>query len=315
MKLDAQGIAETWEQVVAHLGLQIDAERFVSVAAALGEDPATAWADARRELEAQGAPVDVVRRALFALFGVVTDLDPALAEQVAPALALLAGAPSLAMISPSRHVLGRELLGRELLERVHDGPLQDAIALQLRFRRDPAMSEVHSALTGLVSSLRSVLAEAHPNASDQATATGRDMALEAQLAAAARRCTWAHVTMRCQVPDGLSDEIADLALRVVRESLANLRHADATSARVDVRAVGETLWVHVEDDGVGFDSRRPLQHRPGHLGLPWLRDVVASGGGTFNVRSAPGLGTRITVELPLGSHASFSPHLTTTLSA
>ena len=309
MKLDAQGIAETWEQVLAHLGLQIDAERFVSVAAALGEDPATAWANARRELEAQGAPVDVVRRALFALFGVVTDLDPALAEQVAPALALLAGAPSLAMMSPSRHSLGRDLL-----ERVHDGPLQDAIALQLRFRRDPAMSEVHSALTGLVSSLRSVLADAHPSSGNEATAAGRDMALEAQLAAAARRCTWAHVTMRCQVPDGLSDEIADLALRVVRESLANLRHADATSARVDVRAVGETLWVHVEDDGVGFDSRRPLQHRPGHLGLPWLRDVVASGGGTFNVRSAPGLGTRITVELPLGAHAS-SPHLTTTLSA
>ncbi|HWH32215.1 MAG TPA: ATP-binding protein [Egibacteraceae bacterium] len=279
---DARGIADAWSRVVAHLDIQIPAERLEAAAAALGGDPAAAWAEARRQLVAHGAPAHVVRRALFALFGVVTDRDPAVAEQAAPALALLAGAPSLATATRSRTP--------DLLERVHDGPLQDAIALQLKVRQDPALGELHRAIAGLVSSLRSVLSEG---------VTRQDVALEAQLAAAVRRCPWAHVTVECTVPEGLNDEIADLVLRVVQESLANLRHADARNAHVQVRAGAEWLRVKVEDDGAGFDARVALTPRPGHLGLPWLSDAIASCGGQLMVRSAHGLGTRVMADLPL----------------
>ena len=294
---DARGIAETWSRVVAHLGVQIPAERLDTAAQALGSDPAGAWAEARRQLVAHGAPADVVRRALFALFGVVTDRDPAVAEQAAPALALLAGAPSLATVGKPQ---------RSLLERVHDGPLQDAIALHLQVRENPALSEIQRAIGELVSSLRSVISEG--------AGSGQDATLEAQLAAVARRCTWAHVTIQSEVPEGLGDDVADLVLRTVQESLANLRHADARNAHVDVRVRGEWLRVHVEDDGDGFDARVAMTPRPGHLGLPWLRDSIAACGGQLMVRSAPGLGTRVMADLPLTArqqaHVSMAHSLT-----
>lgn len=280
---DARGIAEAWSRVVAHLGVQVPAGRLEAAAAALSTDPAGAWADARRELVAHGAPALVVRRALFALFGVVTDREPAVAEQAAPALALLAGAPSLATVAVPA--------ARDLLERVHDGPLQDAIALHLKVRENPALGELQRAIAGLVSSLRNVISEG---------AARNDTTLEAQLAAAARRCPWAHVTLDCRVPQGLSDQVADVALRVVQESLANLRHAAARTAHVQVRMHDEWLRVHVEDDGQGFDTRVALTPRPGHLGLPWLRDAISGCGGQLMVRSAPGLGTRVMADLPLG---------------
>lgn len=296
MEQDARGIAEAWSRVVAHLGIAVEAERLESAAAALGQDPASAWALARRELAVNGAPAHVVRRALFALFGVVTDRDPAVAEQAAPAFALLAGAPSLAAVS-KKH---------SLVERVHDGPLQEAIALQMRVRENPDFAEIDQALAGLVASLRGVIAGDAPR---------RDTTLEAQLAAAARRCTWAHVELECHVPHGLSDEVADLVLRVVQESLANLRHADARVARVTVRETEGELRVAVEDDGAGFDPRAVSTPRPGHLGLPWLRDAVAACGGELQVRSAPGLGSCVTAALPLASRPARSERLTDSLTA
>lgn len=299
MEQDARGIAAAWSRVVAHLGIDVEAERLESAAAALGPQPAIAWAMARRELAAHGAPAHVVRRALFALFGVVTDRDPATAEQAAPAFALLAGAPSLAAIAKTGKTT--------LVERVHDGPLQEAIALQMRVRENPDFAEIDQALSGLVASLRGVIA-----GSD---GLGRDTTLEAQLSAAARRCHWAHVELTCQVPQGLSDEIADLILRVVQESLANLRHADARLARVVVREEQGELRVTVEDDGAGFDPRAVSTPRPGHLGLPWLQDVVASSGGELRVRSAPGLGSCVTASLPLASRPAGSGRLTDSLTA
>lgn len=298
MEQEARGIAEAWSRVVAHLGIAVEAERLESAAAALGQDPATAWAIARRELAAHGAPAHVVRRALFALFGVVTDRDPAVAEQAAPAFALLAGAPSLAAISRT----GKP----NLVERVHDGPLQEAIALQMRVRENPDFAEIDHALSGLVASLRGVIA---------ADPARRDMTLEAQLGAAARRCHWAHVELTCQVPQGLSDEVADVVLRVVQESLANLRHADAHVARVTVREELDELRVTVEDDGAGFDPRTAMTPRPGHLGLPWLQDAVAASGGELRVRSAPGLGSCVSASLPLACGPARSERLTDSLTA
>lgn len=294
---DARGIVEAWSRVVAHLGVQIPAERLQAAADALGTDPAAAWAEARRQLIAHDAPADVVRRSLFALLGVVTDRDPAVAEQAAPALALLAGAPCIATTARTP--------ARELVERVHDGPLQDAIALQFSMRQNPALSEIQLAITALVSSLRNVISE---------SSTRSDLSLEAQLAAAARRCPWAHVTVASRVPEGLSDEVADLLLRVVQESLANLRHAEARNAHVEVRTGEEWIRVVVEDDGAGFDARAALAPRPGHLGLPWLSESISACGGQLMVRSAPGLGTRVMADLPLAArpagHNSLAHSLT-----
>ena len=80
---------------------------------------------------------------------------------------------------------------------------------------------------------------------------------------------------------------------MVGESLANARtHGHAALVRIAVAAAGDALRVTVDDDGVGGadDSIG--------IGLVRLRERVESFGGTFEVESAPGRGTRVDAIIP-----------------
>ncbi len=95
-------------------------------------------------------------------------------------------------------------------------------------------------------------------------------------------------------PHNGTDAGSDLAvLRIVEEALHNaLRHARATHIVVRLRHGG----IEVSDDGVGFEPQS-ADLRSRHLGLTSMEERAAELGGRIEVRSAPGTGT--TVELQL----------------
>ncbi|UOY03882.1 sensor histidine kinase [Blastococcus sp. PRF04-17] len=93
-----------------------------------------------------------------------------------------------------------------------------------------------------------------------------------------------------------SEEV--VLLRGAQEALANVRrHASATAVVLRISSVGtgqsRQVSVHVEDDGVGFDPEDAVG-----VGLAGLRDRAEEVGGTVDVVSAPGEGTRVTVRVP-----------------
>ncbi len=95
----------------------------------------------------------------------------------------------------------------------------------------------------------------------------------------------------------LPDELKTCIYRVVQEALHNCaRHSQAKSVRVVVEQERSKILLTVEDDGRGFDVRRTRG-----LGLIGMEERVNHLGGVFQVRSAPGSGTRVAVELPLAS--------------
>ena len=87
--------------------------------------------------------------------------------------------------------------------------------------------------------------------------------------------------------------------RIVQEALANVaRHAQADRAEVALSYGSGQVTLSVLDRGRGFD---PQTRRPGsHLGLWSMQERVEPFGGRFQVESAPGRGTRLTVTVPLG---------------
>jgi len=88
---------------------------------------------------------------------------------------------------------------------------------------------------------------------------------------------------------------------VAREAIRNARaHASSASVRVAVtRTAGATCLV-VADDGAGFTpQRRGEREAEGHLGLTLLEAIVEQAGGTLVVRSSPGEGTMVEMELPV----------------
>ena len=90
--------------------------------------------------------------------------------------------------------------------------------------------------------------------------------------------------------------------RIVQEALANVaRHSGADLAHVSLSVEGgRVLRVVIADAGRGFD---PAAVRDSGLGLAGIRERAALLGASLAIATAPGAGTRITLEVPLGAAA------------
>ncbi len=95
-----------------------------------------------------------------------------------------------------------------------------------------------------------------------------------------------------------TDSIRRTLLQVSREAMVNSsRYSRASCIRVSLRSSGDTLEMDVSDDGVGFDPASV--DRAAHFGLQLMGERVRSVGGELQVTSTPGLGTLVTVRLPM----------------
>jgi len=88
------------------------------------------------------------------------------------------------------------------------------------------------------------------------------------------------------------------AFRIAQEALHNaLRHGGA-AARIAVVLHSEPgrLELTVTDDGVGFEPQTPAT-RARRLGLTTMAERARAAGGTLEITSAPGAGTRVRLEV------------------
>lgn len=94
-------------------------------------------------------------------------------------------------------------------------------------------------------------------------------------------------------------DVETLLYRVAQESLTNVaKHAQASSVSIELRENGDGLSLHVQDDGVGFELPSPgTDDEERGFGLHSMRDRVRLFGGRFAVRSSPGRGTAVEVDV------------------
>ncbi|MGW1342958.1 ATP-binding protein [Kribbella sp. NPDC002412] len=84
-------------------------------------------------------------------------------------------------------------------------------------------------------------------------------------------------------------------LRSAQEALANVRkHAAATQVLITLGISDDGVWIEIRDDGTGFT---PSTADAGY-GLAAMRGRVEESGGSVQVESAPGQGTRVQVLIP-----------------
>ena len=87
-------------------------------------------------------------------------------------------------------------------------------------------------------------------------------------------------------------------LRIAHEAIHNaLRHADASKITVSLRQDDGILRLEVADDGSGFDPDR-ADLRSKHLGLTSMEERARELGGRLEIRSTPGTGTTVSLEVP-----------------
>jgi signal transduction histidine kinase len=132
-------------------------------------------------------------------------------------------------------------------------------------------------------------------------------ALDWQARETAKR-TGMRVQLNSELTDELPEEHKTCIYRVVQEALNNCaRHAQASTVEVEVRRETGKILLSVLDDGSGFDTGRVRG-----LGLRGMEERVRHLGGTFEIDSRPGRGTKVQVVLPLaslnGNHNGTNPH-------
>jgi len=215
----------------------------------------------------------------------------------------------------SAHAERRKLVGqlinaheeerKRIVEDLHDDPVQAVVALRMRLETLAARTsdpELARELGGLredaaaaAERLRRLLFEIQPVELDR---RGVAVALRLCLEQAS-----ADTGLVYELDDRTTrrppQAVRTLLYRVGREAVSNVRkHAQAS--RVDVQLDDDTdgFSLNIRDDGNGFDAAHGLRVRPGHLGLPAMREQVEITGGRLMLESQPGTGTALEVWLP-----------------
>lgn len=99
---------------------------------------------------------------------------------------------------------------------------------------------------------------------------------------------------------GLGQEIELQFMRIIQEALSNVRkHARAKNVQVIFKDAGQWVRIVVTDDGQGFDPAAVAARQAGGFGLQSMRERVKSLGGSLEVISQPGQGTKLIVHAPL----------------
>jgi two-component system NarL family sensor kinase len=201
---------------------------------------------------------------------------------------------------------------RRIAGSLHDGIVQDVSASsllvagaadQLRERGTNGaaqeiaedLAQAARALRHSAGSLRSLLVEIYPPDLDRA-------GLASALGDLAARLRPRGIDVRIDVPDGLELPLgtATLLFRTAQEALRNVtKHAGAGNVEITVRETPGSLLLEITDDGRGFDLTSTVSRpRTGHLGLSVLADLAAADGATLGIRTQPGAGTSLRLEVP-----------------
>jgi len=100
----------------------------------------------------------------------------------------------------------------------------------------------------------------------------------------------------------LPSEVEFALYRIAQGSIANIAwHSKAKNATINVKCDSDEFIMQIEDDGIGFDASRPIEvDESGRgRGLFSMKERANLLGGTCDIQSQPGKGTKITVKVPV----------------
>ena len=206
--------------------------------------------------------------------------------------------------SRRRIVSAQDERARKLERDIHDGAQQQLVALSVQLRlaqqlvdRNPAkaqelLADLQTRTTETIEDLRDLARGIYPPLL-------ADQGLAAALEAQARRSS-----LVVEVhPDGVGRYRQDVESAVYfccLEALNNVaKYADASRVEIRLTSTDGELHFEVEDDGRGFD-RAVTTYGTGIQGMADRLDAI---GGSIDVHSAPGEGTRVIGRLPVDGGA------------
>lgn len=186
---------------------------------------------------------------------------------------------------------------------LHDGVVQDLAGSSLALSTVAARSDgasrleletVGRSLRVSMRSLRSLLVEIYPPDLHTGGLAAAVDDLVAPLVASG-----VAVDVDVTGTEDVPRPVVELVWRVAQEAVRNVaRHSRAARMSLTVRREGDRVVLEVVDDGVGY--ARDVVVPEVHFGLRAAGSLVREHGGTLEVESAPGEGTVVRMEVPVG---------------
>jgi signal transduction histidine kinase len=286
--------------------------------------PVFVWAVFR--LGAIAVTGSILSSACIAIWGTMHQLGPFVLDDQNSSLLLLQGnvgiiAATMLLLSSAmsdqRRTLERvqsdELLLRQLLElqererksvahEIHDGFAQFTIGAKMiidgargKFAEmDPDLSASGRLLDKAVTEARRMISGLRPMIIDE---KGIVNAVD-YLVAEEEKVNSMSVTFTHELSRERFDPTLEAAVfRIVQEALTNARrHSQTKSARVNIRQANSKLTIEVSDQGVGFNVDDVPSDR---FGLRGIRERARLFNGKASIKSSPGEGTVIVVQVPI----------------
>ena len=102
----------------------------------------------------------------------------------------------------------------------------------------------------------------------------------------------------------LGEPHASTLFRVMQESLTNVvRHAQAKRVVMQLEGCGDDALLTITDDGIGVGPASTESRPRNSFGLRGIRERILLLGGTVDISSQPGSGTRLVARIPLSTAA------------
>ena len=201
---------------------------------------------------------------------------------------------------------------RRIARDLHDGVVQNlagmaftltATASQMKEKGDlNGNAELLGLLENSAEETRAAMKDLRTLIIEIAPPTLRREGLHAALLEVLRTIQSGGTQTRLELPSNmrLRQDRAGLIFRVAQEVLRNVAaHAEAKHVSVVLKEVDTMAVLRITDDGKGFSPGDVARRRAeGHVGTNAIVELAEEAGGTLDIHSQPGRGTRVTLKVP-----------------
>lgn len=192
----------------------------------------------------------------------------------------------------------RDVLGKELQDNISQ--LLASAHLLLDMARENGSGD-NSLLEKSLYCVNQAMADINKIAYSLDSSIVEDTGLEAgvrQLLAVGREGKYIKARMDCepQLEQALPPAVKLAVYRIIQEQLENIySYSGAQNIYISMKQQGQQLYLSIEDDGKGFDTKRAGRG----MGFIIINNRVAAFNGRFELYSAHGNGCRLEIEVPL----------------
>jgi PAS domain S-box-containing protein len=208
-----------------------------------------------------------------------------------------------------RLIDSREAERLQLAQELHDGPVQDLLAISYQFNNLQEVfqdenqllqfNQSYSMLQQVMRTLRGICGELRP---PTLTPFGLEKAIRSHVAQIEEARQEISIDLELMNDGKTLPERVRLALfRIYQQAVLNvLRHANASKIYVQFQFNDENVKLKIQDDGKGFHvPERPVELvRQGHFGLVGSAERAQAIGGKLWIESEIGQGTTVSVIVP-----------------